>query len=59
MRPETAELLKQASEAAVRAISSTRPDIAAQHHAQSVRLSAKALLQLSEQDRQRSSLETL
>ena len=53
MRPETAELLKQASEAAVRAISSTRPDIAAQHHAHSVRLSAKALLQLSEQDRQR------
>jgi hypothetical protein len=51
MRAETAELLKRASEEAVRAISSTRPETAARHHAQSVRLSAQALLQLSEQDR--------
>ncbi len=51
MRPETVDLLKQASQEAVRAISATHPDVAAQHQAHSVRLSAKALLQLAEQDR--------
>ncbi len=51
MRPETVELLKQASQEAVQAIKATRPDVAAEHQAQSVRLSAKALLQLAEHDR--------
>lgn len=52
MRPETVDLLKQASQEAVRAIGETRSDVAARHQAYSVRLSAQALLQLAEEDHQ-------
>lgn len=53
MRAETVELLKRASQEAIRAIGATQPDVAAHHQACSVRLSAKALLQLAEEDRDR------
>jgi len=50
MKPETRYLLWRASEEALRAINSEKPEAANIHEALSVRYSAKALILLAEDD---------